>query len=79
MVMNEKIPDDEKETPPGFDPLLAQAEQLPAFLRGTGGGMGDHVRPAGADGEEVEEPMPEDEDAFDEQPREGGGLTADDL
>jgi hypothetical protein len=49
----EEISEDVEETPPDFDPLLAQAERLPAWTRGSeGSNPNQHVR----------RPGPEDED-----------------
>lgn len=70
--------DQEKQTPPEFDPLLAQAERLPASIKGADGDK-SHVLPVGGDGEAVDPSQSTDaEDAFDPKPGEdASGLTAD--
>lgn len=58
-----------------FDPLLAQAENLPGFLKGTGGQSSQHVQSVQGEGEEFEEDLPED--ALDLPAQDGSSLTAD--
>lgn len=67
-----------KETPPDFDPLLAQAERLPDSIKGSDGDKA-HVLPVGSDGEAVDPAQTmDDEDAFDPKPGEdASSLTAD--
>jgi hypothetical protein len=62
------VPDSAEETPEDFDPLLAQANRLPASKWGTApGAQGEHVRPV-TDTEDAEGPAREEDEEF------GGGI-----
>lgn len=49
-MSDDGAPEGAPETPPDFDPLLAQAERLPSFIKGAeGNDPSKHVRPADGD------------------------------
>lgn len=68
------------EEAPVIDPLLGQAERLPAFKRGTDPyNPAEHVRPATGNADEHQAPSEDDDldDGFGYQPPDPGNFTAD--
>jgi hypothetical protein len=65
-----QIPEGAEETPEDFDPLLIQANRMPAFLRGSEGAQ-EHVRPV------TEEDAEAEEGDLDWKPVDPGSFTVD--